>query len=374
MKTLVLAVDRDDDLGQKVGIKGPVIGRAEMLDAATKFALADPEDTDMNSMFSAIRYFDDLLKRGIEAEVALITGDPEVGFKSDQVLNTQMDMVLDKVKPESVVLVSDGAEDEYIYPMIASRVKIDSVRKVYVRQNQSIEGTYYLISKALKDVKLRAKLIAPIALILIMYGLVDLSPKLYKLSTGLAGIDSLSSMAPGAISITVGIYLIGWAYQVVKHTKDFLATASRAAQRGSVFIPFAFVSFIFLILGILFGLDSLSGKSASLSEDIVMLIAAMIWPWVFSVFFFELGKAINDYIHHSGIRMDLVVMIISVFALGFIIQGALDAVEYFTSGGGINPFIIVLEITSGILIAVFGAIMSSTIFSDRNEEEEQVSA
>ncbi len=373
MKTLVLAVDRDDDLGQKVGIEGPVVGRAEMLDAAMKFALADPEDTDMNSMFSAIRYFDDLLKRGIEAEVALITGDPEVGFKSDQVLNTQIDMVLEKVKPESVVLVSDGAEDEYIYPMIASRVKIDSVRKVYVRQNQSIEGTYYLISKALKDVKLRAKLIAPIALILIMYGLVDLSPRLYKLSTGAAGIESLSAMGPGAISITVGIYLVGWAYQVVRHTKDLLAKASRAAQRGSVFIPFVFVSVIFLILGILFGLDSLSRKSASISGDIVMLISAMVWPWVFSVFFFELGKTINDYIHHSGIRMDLVVMIISVFALGFIIQGALDAVEYFTSSSGVNPFIIVLEITTGILIAVFGAVMSSTIFPAGSEEEKQVS-
>lgn len=374
MKTLVLAVDRDDDLGQKVGIEGPVIGRADMLDAAMKFALADPEDTDMNSMFSAIRYFDDLLKRGIEAEVALITGDPEVGFKSDQVLNTQIDMVLEKVKPESVVLVSDGAEDEYIYPMISSRVKIDSVRKVYVRQNQSIEGTYYLITRALKDVKLRAKIIAPIALILIMYGLVDLSPRLYKISTGATGIESLSAMGPGAISITVGIYLVGWAYQVVKHTKDLLAKASRAAQRGSVFIPFVFVSVIFLVLGILFGLDSLSIKSASISEDIVLLISAMVWPWVFSVFFFELGKTINDYIHHSGIRMDLVVMIISVFALGFIIQGALDAVEYFTSSSDINPFIIVLEITTGILIAVFGAVMSSTIFPAGSEEEKQVSS
>ncbi len=374
MKTLVLAVDRDDDLGQKVGIEGPVIGRAEMLEAATKFALADPEDTDMNSMFSAIRYFDDLLKRGIEAEVALITGDPDVGFKSDQVLNTQIDMVLEKVKPDSVVLVSDGAEDEYIYPMIASRVKIDSVRKVYVRQNQSIEGTYYLISKALKDVKLRAKIIAPIALVLIMYGLVDLSPKLYKLSTGEADIESLSDMASGTISTTVGLYLIGRAYQVVKHIRNGFVKASRAAQRGSVFIPFAFVSFIFLVLGILFGADSLANGGGSLSHDIVMLIAAMIWPMVFSVFFFELGKTINDYIHHSGVRMDLVVMIISVFALGFIIQGALDAVEYFTGSEGINSFIIVLEISTGILIAVFGAIMSSTLFPASEEEDEQVSS
>lgn len=374
MKTLVLSVDRDDDLGQKVGIEGPVIGRADMLDAATKFALADPEDTDMNSMFSAIKYFDDLLKRGIEAEIALITGDPDVGFKSDQVLNTQIDMVLEKVKPESVVLVSDGAEDEYIYPMIASRVKIDSVRKVYVRQNQSIEGTYYLVSKALKDVKLRAKLIAPIALVLIMYGLVDLAPKIYKLSTGAAGIESLSGMASGTISITVGTYLIGWAYQVVKHLRDGFGKMSRAVQRGSVFIPFAFVSFIFLVLGFLFGVDALYGNGGSASNGIVMLIAAMVWPLVFSVFFFELGKVINDYIHHSGVRMDLIVMIISVFALGFIIQGALDAVEYFMASERVNSFIIVLEISTGILIAVFGAIMSSALFSEPEEKDEQVSS
>ena len=373
MKTLVLAVDRDDDLGRKVGIEGPVIGRAEMLDAATQFALKDPEDADMNSMFAAIKYLDDLLKRGIDAEVALITGDSEVGFKSDQVLNTQLEIVLERVKPDSVVLISDGAEDEYIYPMIASRVKIDSVRKVYVQQNQSIEGTYYLITRALKDVKLRAKIIAPVALILIMYGLVDISPKLYKIMIGLTTIDNLSFTAPGLISLSVGIYLIGWAYQVVEHTKNLLAKTGKAIKKGSVFIPFAVLSFIFLALGVILGIDSLYAEKESVSEAILTLIATITWPWVFAVLFFEIGKAINEYIHQAQTKIELVVMIISVFALGFLVQGALDAVEYFGKPNNINPFIIVLELSSGILIAIFGAIMSSTHFPAEKEENEQVS-
>ena len=41
-KILVLCVDRDNDLGDKAKVKGPVVGRDEILKAAGVLALADP--------------------------------------------------------------------------------------------------------------------------------------------------------------------------------------------------------------------------------------------------------------------------------------------------------------------------------------------
>ena len=42
VRTLVLPVDRDNDLGVKAGIRGPVIGRKATLRAVIKLGIADP--------------------------------------------------------------------------------------------------------------------------------------------------------------------------------------------------------------------------------------------------------------------------------------------------------------------------------------------
>ena len=55
---LVVCVDRDDDLGRKAGVNGPVIGRANVVDAAMRLGTADPEDADTNAMFAAVRLYD----------------------------------------------------------------------------------------------------------------------------------------------------------------------------------------------------------------------------------------------------------------------------------------------------------------------------
>jgi len=115
MKTLVLCVDRDDDLGTKAGINGPVIGREENLRATVALGLADPEEADTNTLLAGLQFYDDLVKRGIDAEIATITGDTHVGFQADLILATQLENVLEVVKPDRAILVSDGVEDEDIY-------------------------------------------------------------------------------------------------------------------------------------------------------------------------------------------------------------------------------------------------------------------
>ncbi|MGE4374500.1 MAG: DUF373 family protein, partial [Methanoculleus sp.] len=74
-RTLVLCVDRDDDLGFKAGIEGPIMGREACLHAATSLALADPEDSDINAFFETIKIYDELAARGEEVAIAIICGN-----------------------------------------------------------------------------------------------------------------------------------------------------------------------------------------------------------------------------------------------------------------------------------------------------------
>src|SRR5437667_261813 len=118
MKTLVLCVDRDNDIGAKTGLQAPLIGRDQNLAAATKLGLADPEDSDVNALLSAVSIYDGLQKDNTDAEVATICGDVRVGAVSDLVLTKQLDQVLEQLRPDRVFLVSDGAEDEAFSPII----------------------------------------------------------------------------------------------------------------------------------------------------------------------------------------------------------------------------------------------------------------
>ena len=90
MKILVLCVDRDDDFGVKAGLNGPFIGREENLNAALALGLSDSEDSDTNTLLAAIGIYDEMLKSGMDSEVATICGDMKVGYESDLVLATQL--------------------------------------------------------------------------------------------------------------------------------------------------------------------------------------------------------------------------------------------------------------------------------------------
>ncbi|MCD6510883.1 MAG: DUF373 family protein [Thermoprotei archaeon] len=152
-RILVLYIDRDDDLGVKAGIRSPIVGREENFKAASSFALRAPEDADVNAMFAAIQTYDNLKAQGFaECEVATITGSPNGGLEADLKISTELDMVLKRFPAESIIMVSDGVDDEQVLPIIQSKVPVISVRRVVVQQSKSVEETYMLLLRYLKKV------------------------------------------------------------------------------------------------------------------------------------------------------------------------------------------------------------------------------
>ncbi len=148
---IVVCVDRDNDLGKKTGIKGPVIGRKANLEAAAKLALADPTESDANCIFAAVKKFDLLQKTVKTLQVVTLTGHGKKGFESDRILNQQLDMIMKKFKPHGFVLVTDGAEDDQIIPILQSRAKIVSKETVIIKQAQQIESAFFTLKEVIKD-------------------------------------------------------------------------------------------------------------------------------------------------------------------------------------------------------------------------------
>ncbi len=150
-RILVLAVDIDNDLFRKTKVTGPVIGRIDNIKAATKLALADPQDADANAMFEAVRKYDELKKKGYSVNVATVTGAEKEGYVADVEIVRQIELVLERLKSDACVLVTDGSSDTRVLPLLKNRIKINSVDIVRMKQAPGLENTYFTVLEKLKE-------------------------------------------------------------------------------------------------------------------------------------------------------------------------------------------------------------------------------
>ena len=136
-KLVVICVDRDDDVGEKTGISTPVIGRDSCIEAAQRLALEDPEDADSNSIFAAIKTYEDLISKGYQVEVATITGVKDRGVQADEKILREAKMILEKFDANGAVIVSDGEDDESVIPVIQNVLPVVSVQRVVMKVSRS---------------------------------------------------------------------------------------------------------------------------------------------------------------------------------------------------------------------------------------------
>ncbi|NOS61557.1 MAG: DUF373 family protein [Nitrosarchaeum sp.] len=149
-KLLVICVDRDNDIGEKAGIITPVIGRDACIDAAQRLALEDPEDADSNSMFSAIKTYEDLISKGYQVEVVIVAGIKERGVQADEKILMEIKKILEVFSANGAVIVSDGEDDESVIPVIQNVLPVVSVQRVVMKVSRSVEYSYAVFGKYLK--------------------------------------------------------------------------------------------------------------------------------------------------------------------------------------------------------------------------------
>ena len=156
-KLLVICIDRDDDLGRKTGIPTPVVGRDACIEAAQRLALEDPEDADSNSIFFAVKTYEDLVSKGYKAQVITVTGVENRGVQADEKVASQIKSVLKKFSANGAVIVSDGEDDEMVIPVIQNVIPVISVQRVVMQVSRTIEHSYAVFGKFLKLVMYNPK-------------------------------------------------------------------------------------------------------------------------------------------------------------------------------------------------------------------------
>jgi len=294
MSKIVLCIDRDDDVGRKTGIEGPVVGREANLEAANSLALADPEDSDVNTIYQAIKVAEEL-----DAEVATITGHPSVGMESDKHVSRQLDEVLEDF--DEAVIVTDGAEDEFVLPLVESRVKVSSVRRVIVNQSQDLETTYYIVKRVLDDPRFVKKFFIPLGLASLAYALLSVAGlQMYGVS-GILGV--------------MGVYLINKATRFDRRLHEVYLDVTRSFLSGRVSVLSYFAGLVLFVVGGVRGYYSALDVSVPLTgafwgEEIIFRAAGFlvvaVWWWVTGVAVVSIGLVLDRFLE-KGVVDDRVV-------------------------------------------------------------------
>jgi putative membrane protein len=218
--TLVVCVDRADDIGRKTGLETPVVGWEAVRSLVTDVGLADPEDSSVNSLLETLRVARDLRDDDEESVVAVVSGASDSVVGADRAVALQLDDLIAEYDLDRAIVVIDSAEDERLVPVVESRLSVDSVDRVVVRQARDIESTYYLLKQFLADEELRQTILVPVGLAFVAFPVLAL----------------MYSPAVGAATITavIGLFLLYKGFSIDDVLTDVAGQTRDALYSGNV--------------------------------------------------------------------------------------------------------------------------------------------
>ncbi|WP_049899659.1 DUF373 family protein [Natrinema altunense] len=326
MTTLVVCLDRTDDVGRKTGLRSPVVGWEAVRALVTDVGLADPEDSGVNTLLESLRVAQNLRDENEEVVVAVVSGDHESMVSADRAVAEQLDDLIAEYDPESAVVVTDSAEDERLIPIVESRVRVDSVDRVVVRQARDIESTYYLLKQFLADEELRQTVLVPIGLTLLVFPL----------------LATTVGPAQGAAAITtvIGLFLLYKGFNV----DELLARAARQTQEslysGQVsvvtYVVAAGLTFVGLFVGAL-GVSNL-GETPGVVIPATRFAFDSI-PWLaMAALTASAGRLLDEAIGDDPIRSSFLNLPFIVLAVALVVRGF--SAYFLEQQGVIDPFVV----------------------------------
>jgi putative membrane protein len=319
MRLLVLNVDRDDDLGRKTGIRGPVLGREEMLRAATALAVADPEEADANGMFAAIKEYDEISQRKLEYDAAevfvgAVTGHIREGSFADNAVAQQFDELMGQTKCDAVILVSDGNEDEHVLPILQTRVKVNGVRRVIVKQARTLEGVLGLFNRLIHDQKLQRRFFLPLAILLFAAGLAILlkRPELF-VAAGL---------------FLAGVYIMVQVLNLNRPLGGLMHGIGVQMRTGKLSLFASVLAFFLVVIGGFLTVQSVEPASeVGTSRYSVLFARSMFWYIVGAVAMIIVGRGMDRKVRgedHAGRHWERLLFVLAGATFGFAVLKVLD--------------------------------------------------
>jgi putative membrane protein len=247
-RLLVICIDRDNDVGEKAGIVTPVIGRDACIEAAQRLALEDPEDADSNSIFSAIKTYEDLISKGYKVEVVTVAGVKNKGVHADEKILAETRKVLERFSANGAVIVSDGEDDESVIPVIQNVLPVVSVQRVVMKVSRSVEYSYAVFGKYLK--------------------MIAYDPRYSKFFLGVPGILLLIGGIATVFEITGEIFavlvsILGGAFLIRAFDID------RAWSSWSKPTPMGFIRMFTMVAGVLLILSSVPAGISAVDVELI---------------------------------------------------------------------------------------------------------
>lgn len=352
MQTLIICIDRDDDLGEKANVTTPLIGREDNIESAVKLATADPEDSDSNTIFGGVNVLDELLAKGVDAEIITFAGDKNVGIISDQKISAQLDAFMNEHDATNAIFISDGAEDETLLPIVQSRIKIDSVKRIVVKQSANLESTYYILKHALNDPKISQTFFVPLGLAAMIYA-----------------IFLLARYPEGAIigiSAAIGLYMLYRGFNLDQPFALLRERMKNAFYEGQMTFVTYTIAAILAVIATMIGAVTLwkyyiDGGSwyYGIVTLITVFINVTIWWYVVAILFADLGKMVDQKISKTFTIKEISPALF-IIAIGLLFWGAssyilsVSALAGETVNTELSLQYFVYSVVGAILVALMG--------------------
>jgi putative membrane protein len=363
--TLVLCVDRANDIGRKTGVTPPVAGWEAVRSLVTDVGLADPEDSSVNCLLEALRVARDLRDEREDAVVAVVSGTSDSMVGADRSVAAQLEDLIDEYDPDSAVVVIDSVQDERLVPVVESRLPVDSVDRVVVRQARDIESTYYLLKQFLGDEELRTTVLVPlgVALLLVPVLLLQFSPPV-----ALAGLAALL----GAVLLYKGLAID----ELLADTPERVREAMYSGQVSVVtYVAAAGLTLVGVFLGAL-SVPTDVGIDTPLVTVMQFLYSSV--PWLaLAALTASAGRLLDELISDEAVSMPYLNLPFGVVALGLVVRGFAG---YFLEREGVLPNVdvwlltlqpiqrLAIFVVAGIVVSVVGVRVAASVTDESLED------
>ena len=307
--TLVICVDRSGAIGRATNVPMPVAGWEAVRSLITDAGLDDPEDASVNCLLESLRVARDLRDEREESVVAVVSAESDTAVGADRSIASQLDDLVERYDPRAAIVVVDSAEDERVLPVVESRVPVDSVDRVVVRQARDIESTYYLLKQFLADEQLRSTVLVPVGVALLL-----LPALFYWFSAGeaIAGVAGLLGAALLYKGLAIDRLMAGMPERV-----------REALYAGQVSVVTYVVAGGLALVGGFFGFlaaSELGPGSPRLVEVVEFTYAAVPWFAVAGVTA-AVGRLLDELIRDEGIRTPYLNLPFVIAAVALVVRG-----------------------------------------------------
>jgi len=302
VSTLVVCLHRGEDLD----IDPPVVGRDAVESLVTTLGVEDPEDSRVNCLLEGLRVAGEVE----DAVVAVVSAVGE-SVAADREVARQVEALVAEYDPDSAVVVVDSAEDERLVPIIESRVTVDAVDRVVVRQARDIESTYYLLKQFLADEQLRKSVLIPLGMALLAF-------------PALLFVVESPTLAVGAIATAIGLFLLYKGLGIDTYIARIPSGTREALYSGQVSLVTYVVAVGLALVGLFAGVLGASGMDrAGFGEFILaMRFAYHSVPWLTAAALAaSTGRLIDELIRDDEVRSGYVNLPFVAIAVGLAVRG-----------------------------------------------------